>query len=101
MNANTRKVHRTVVGFGLACAVAAALPCVAGDAAPVMDPVTVQAKSVPPDTGKKPGKSAPAEENIGFFSGIAIGAVPAAPSARWRGVSPEHCWVSTTTSRRC
>ncbi len=31
MNANARKVHRIVVGFGVACAVAAALPCVAED----------------------------------------------------------------------
>lgn len=78
MNANARKVHRTVVGFGMACAVAAALPCVAGDAAPGMDTVTVQAASIaPPD--KKPRKSAPAEENIGFFSGLAIGAVAGGP----------------------
>jgi len=68
MNANARKVHRTVVGFGLACAVAAALPCVAGDAAPVPDSVTV-----------KPTKSAPAEENIGFVSGLAVGAVAGGP----------------------
>jgi outer membrane protein OmpA-like peptidoglycan-associated protein len=78
MNANARKVHRTVVGFGMACAVAAALPCVAGDAAPGMDTVTVQADSIAtPD--KKPRKSAPAEENIGFFSGLAIGAVAGGP----------------------
>jgi outer membrane protein OmpA-like peptidoglycan-associated protein len=68
MNANARKVHRTVVGFGLACAVAAALPCVAADAPPVTDTVTV-----------KSGKSAPAEENIGFISGLAIGAVAGGP----------------------
>ena len=30
-------------------------------------------------TTKKPGKSAPAEENIGFFSGVAIGAVAGGP----------------------
>jgi outer membrane protein OmpA-like peptidoglycan-associated protein len=66
MNANARKVHRIVVGFGVACAMAAALPCVAADAAPV-DTVTVKSKS------------APAEENIGFFSGLAIGAVAGGP----------------------
>jgi outer membrane protein OmpA-like peptidoglycan-associated protein len=79
MNANARKVHRTVVGFGLACAVAAALPCVAGDAPPAGDTVTVEAKNIPPDQAKKPGTSAPAEENIGFFSGLAIGAVAGGP----------------------
>ncbi len=68
MNANARRVHRTVVGFGLACAVAAALPCVAGEAAAGMRTVTV-----------KPSKSAPAEENIGFVSGLAIGAVAGGP----------------------
>ena len=63
MNANARKVHRTVLGFGMACAVAAALPCVAGDAV----------------AAEKPSKSAPAEENIGFLSGLAIGAVAGGP----------------------
>jgi len=62
-----RKVHRTVVAFGVACAVMAALPCVAGDASPALDTVTVKSKS------------APAEENIGFLSGLAIGAVAAGP----------------------
>ncbi len=79
MNANARKVHRTVVGFGLACAVAAALPCVAGDAPAATDTVTVEAKNVAPDQVKKPAKSAPAEENIGFISGLAIGAVAGGP----------------------
>ena len=63
MNANARKVHRIIVGFGVACAVAAALPCVAQD-------VVVAAQK---------GKSAPAEENIGLFSGLAIGAVAGGP----------------------
>jgi outer membrane protein OmpA-like peptidoglycan-associated protein len=63
MNANARKVHRTVMGFGMACAVAAALPCVAGDAV----------------AAEKSSKSAPAETNIGFFSGLAIGAVAGGP----------------------
>jgi hypothetical protein len=63
MNANARKVRWTVVGFGMACAVAAALPCVAGDV----------------DQAKKPGKSAGTEENIGFVSGLAIGAVAGGP----------------------
>jgi outer membrane protein OmpA-like peptidoglycan-associated protein len=79
MNANARKVHRTVVGFGLACAVAAALPCVAGDAPVAVDTVTVEAQNIPPEQAKKPGKSAAAEENIGFFSGLAIGAVAGGP----------------------
>jgi outer membrane protein OmpA-like peptidoglycan-associated protein len=79
MNANARKVHRTVVGFGLACAVAAALPCLAGDAAPVMDAVTVQGKSIPPDPGVKSGKGGPAEENFGILGGLAIGAVAGGP----------------------
>ena len=61
MNANARKVHRIVVGFGVACAVAAALPCVAQG------------------TTQQAGKSAPAEENIGLFSGLAIGAVAGGP----------------------
>jgi outer membrane protein OmpA-like peptidoglycan-associated protein len=69
MTSNARKLHRTGVVFGVACAVAAALPCVAGDAPQVTDTVIVQAKS----------KSAPAEENIGFFSGLAIGAVAGGP----------------------
>jgi outer membrane protein OmpA-like peptidoglycan-associated protein len=59
MNANARKVHGIVVGFGMACAVAAALPCVAGD--------------------KQESKRAPAEENIGLVSGLAIGAVAGGP----------------------
>ncbi len=79
MNANARKVHRTVVGFGIACAVAAALPCVAADAPPAVDTVTVEAQNIAPEQAKKPGKSAPAEENIGFFSGLAIGAVAGGP----------------------
>ena len=79
MNANARKGHRTVVGFGLACAVAAALPCVAADA-PLPDTVTVEAQNLQPDQARKPGKkAAPAEENIGFFSGLAIGAVAGGP----------------------
>jgi outer membrane protein OmpA-like peptidoglycan-associated protein len=62
MNANARRVHRIVVGFGVACAVAAALPCLAAD------------------TGSdKKSTSAPAEENVGFFSGLAIGAVAGGP----------------------
>ena len=68
MTAYARKVKGTVVAIGVACAVAAALPCVADDA-PASDSVTVQAK----------GKRAPAEENIGFFSGVAIGAVAGGP----------------------
>ncbi len=80
MNADARKVHRTVVGFGMACAVAAALPCVAAEAPPAVDSVTVEAQNIPPDQAPKPGKkSAPAEENIGFFSGLAIGAVAGGP----------------------
>ncbi|HEY1898664.1 MAG TPA: OmpA family protein [Steroidobacteraceae bacterium] len=90
MNANTRKVHRTLVGFGVACAVAAALPCVAADAeaSPPLDTVIVQGHSIPPDPSVTPEKtpdpskktkSAAAEENIGFFSGLAIGAVAAGP----------------------
>ncbi len=71
MNANARKVHSTVVVFGIACAVAAALPCYAGEAVAGTDTVTVQAK--------QPHKSAPAEVNIGFFGGIAIGAVAGGP----------------------
>ncbi len=88
MNANARKVYRTGVVFGVACAVAAALPCVAGETTAALDTVTVQAQSVPPDSsspgdkdqdkGKK-SKAAPAEENIGFFSGLAIGAVAGGP----------------------
>ena len=80
MNANARKVHRIMVGFGVACAVAAALPCVAEDAPAAVEKVTVEAKSIPPDvTPPKKGKSAPAEENIGLFSGLAIGAVAGGP----------------------
>jgi outer membrane protein OmpA-like peptidoglycan-associated protein len=92
MNSNARKVHRTLVGFGVACAVAAALPCVAGDAPAAMQTVTVQGQSIPPDLStpdKTPDKDkdkdqgqhkgAPAEENIGFFSGLAIGAVAGGP----------------------
>jgi outer membrane protein OmpA-like peptidoglycan-associated protein len=89
MNANARKVNRTWVVFGVACAVAAALPCVAGEATPPLDTVTVQGQSIPPDSsspgdkdkdkGKKKRNSAPAEENIGFFSGLAIGAVAGGP----------------------
>jgi len=92
MNANARKVHRTGVVFGVACAVAAALPCVAGETTAAMDSVTVQGQSIPPDSsapgdmdkdkdkdkGKKKSKAA-AEENIGFFSGLAIGAVVGGP----------------------
>ncbi|MGC1459891.1 MAG: OmpA family protein [Steroidobacteraceae bacterium] len=69
MTSNARKVRGTVVVFGVACAVAAALPCVAGDAPTVTDTVTVQAH----------GKRAAAEENIGFVSGVAIGAVAGGP----------------------
>ena len=79
MNANARKVNRTVVGFGLACAVAAALPCVAGETPQVVDTVSVEAKQIAPQPAKKTGKSAPAEENIGFVSGLAIGAVAGGP----------------------
>lgn len=93
MNANARKVHRTGVVFGVACAVAAALPCVAADATAPLDAVTVQAQSVPPDGSspgdpdkskdkdkdKKKANSASAEGNIGFFSGLAIGAVAGGP----------------------
>ena len=43
-----------------------------------MDTVTVQANSIAPEQAKKPHK-APAEENIGFFSGLAIGAVAGGP----------------------
>src|SRR5580700_2648483 len=68
MNANARKVHRIVVGFGVACAVAAALPCLAEDKSAGLDTVTV-----------KESKSAPAEENIGLVSGLAIGAVAGGP----------------------
>jgi outer membrane protein OmpA-like peptidoglycan-associated protein len=89
MNANARRVHSTLVGFGVACAVAAALPCVAADATASIATVTVQGQSVPPDSsapsdkdqgnGSQKGKAAPAEENIGFFSGLAIGAVAGGP----------------------
>ncbi|HEY6457439.1 MAG TPA: OmpA family protein [Steroidobacteraceae bacterium] len=67
MNANARKVHRIIVSFGVACAVAAALPCVAEDNS--TGPVTAQTQS----------KRAPAEENIGLVSGLAIGAVAGGP----------------------
>ena len=56
MNANARKVNRTVVGFGLACAVAAALPCVAGETPQVVDTVSVEAKQIAPQPAKKTGK---------------------------------------------
>jgi outer membrane protein OmpA-like peptidoglycan-associated protein len=83
MNANVRKVHKVLVSFGVACAVAAALPCVAADAAPGIDTVTVEGKSSAPDVpaapDKKKGKAAPMEENIGFVSGLAIGAVAGGP----------------------
>jgi outer membrane protein OmpA-like peptidoglycan-associated protein len=80
MNANARKVHRIVVGFGVACAVAAALPCVAEDASGPKDTVTVEAQSAPaPEQAKKKRNSAPAEENIGLLSGLAIGAVAGGP----------------------
>ena len=91
MNANARKVYRIGVVFGVAYAVAAALPCVAGETTTALDTVTVQAQSVPPDSsspgdkdkdkdkGKKKSKAAPAEENIGFFSGLALGAVAGGP----------------------
>src|ERR1700761_6087662 len=74
MNANARKVHGLVMGFGVACAVATALPCVAADATPAGDTVTVEGQSIPVDSSApaKHHKSAPAEENIGFFSGGAI-----------------------------
>ncbi len=72
MNANARKVHRIGMVFGVACAVAAALPCVAGETTAALDTVTVQGQATK-------SKSAPAEENIGFFSGLAIGAVAGGP----------------------
>ncbi len=85
MNANARKINRTWVVFGVACAVAAALPCVAGETAAALDTVTVQSQSIPADSSspgdkdKKKGQSASAEENVGFFSGLAIGAVAGGP----------------------
>ena len=80
MNAIARKVHRIVVGFGVVCAVAAALPCVAEDKPVGLDTVTVEGKVIPPPViAKKSGKSAPAEENIGLISGLAIGAVAGGP----------------------
>ncbi len=80
MKANARKVHRIVVGFGVACAVAAALPCVAQDKSAGPDTVTVEGNVTPaPVTTKKEGKSAPAEANIGLISGLAIGAVAGGP----------------------
>ncbi len=69
MISNARKVKGTVVVFGVACAVAAALPCVAEDAPLASDAVTIQAKS----------NKASVEDNIGFFSGVAIGAVAGGP----------------------
>src|SRR5580698_3422525 len=69
MTSHARKVRGSVVVFGVACAVAAALPCVAGDTPAVTDTVVVHSKST----------SAPAEENIGFVSGLAIGAVAGGP----------------------
>src|SRR5580704_16743890 len=51
----------------------------ADDAPQGTDSVTVEAKNVVPDQAKKPSKSAPAEENIGFLSGLAIGAVAGGP----------------------
>jgi outer membrane protein OmpA-like peptidoglycan-associated protein len=69
MTSNARKVHRTVVVFGVACAVVAALPCAAGDAASGPETVTVQSKR----------QTAPIEEHIGFFGGAAIGAVAGGP----------------------
>jgi len=81
MNANARKVHRIVVGFGVACAVAAALPCVAQDKSAALDMVTVEGTVVPAavTTTKKEGKSAGTAENIGFLSGVAVGAVAGGP----------------------
>ncbi|HEY4338742.1 MAG TPA: OmpA family protein [Steroidobacteraceae bacterium] len=80
MNANARKVHRILVGFGVACAVAATLPCVAEDKPAGVDTVTVEGKVIPaPVAAKKKSNSAPAEENIGLFSGLAIGAVAGGP----------------------
>jgi outer membrane protein OmpA-like peptidoglycan-associated protein len=72
MNANARKVHSIGMVFGVACAVAAALPCVAGETTAALDTVTVQGQATK-------SKSAPAEENIGFFGGLAIGAVAGGP----------------------
>jgi outer membrane protein OmpA-like peptidoglycan-associated protein len=65
MNANARRV-RTMTGAGVACAMAVVLSCGIGAASAA-------------DTGDKPRKSAPAEENIGFFSGLAVGAVAGGP----------------------
>jgi outer membrane protein OmpA-like peptidoglycan-associated protein len=80
MNANARKVHRIVVVFGVACAVAAALPCVAEEQPAGSETVTVEGKvAAPADTPKKDSKRAPAEENIGLLSGLAIGAVAGGP----------------------
>ncbi len=61
-----RRVHRTVVGFGVACALAAALPCVAR-------------MPVPPAGQGQKSPAAPVEGNIGFFSGLAIGGVAGGP----------------------
>jgi outer membrane protein OmpA-like peptidoglycan-associated protein len=81
MNANARKVHRIVVGFGVACAVAAALPCVAQDKSAALNTVTVEGKVIPAPVSatKKEGKSAGTAENVGFLSGLAIGAVAGGP----------------------
>lgn len=96
MTANARKVHRTVVIVGVACAVAAALPCVAGDAGATLDTVTVEGQSIPVDSAPQPetvvvpqtpkkGKSASSDENVGFFSGLAIGAVAGGPIGAMAG----------------
>ncbi|HTY95153.1 MAG TPA: OmpA family protein [Steroidobacteraceae bacterium] len=61
MNTNARTVHR-LAGFGAACAIAAALPCMAG-----------------PAPQKVEHKTAPAEENIGLVSGLAVGAAAGGP----------------------
>ncbi len=66
MNVQARKLPRTVVGFGLACAVGAALPCVAADAAAA-------------NSGPK-SNAAPVEANVGLLSGLAIGAVAGGPA---------------------
>jgi len=58
--------RRTGVIVGVVCAVAAALPCLAADAAGS-------------GASGQPSQHAPAEENIGFFSGVAIGAVAGGP----------------------
>ena len=88
MNANARRVSNSMLIFSAACAVAAALPCVAGEAASALDTVTVQDHGVPPESSApadKQRKSAPLEENIGFFSGLAIGAVAGGPLGAFAG----------------